>query len=53
MKYLLLSLVLISCSTPKKQQIKPAPCTYEVWKVEKDTMIFMYNIQCDYFIKNK
>jgi hypothetical protein len=53
MKYLLLALMLISCSTPKKQPVKPTPCTYGVWKVEKDTIIFMYNIPCDYFKKNK
>jgi hypothetical protein len=48
MKYLLLSLILISCSTPKKQPVKPqAPeygdqkdCCNRVWQIGHDTLYF-------------
>jgi len=48
MKYLLLSLVIISCSAQKKQPVKPkAPeygeqrdCCNRVWQIGHDTLYF-------------
>ena len=49
MKYLILILTLISCSTPKKQPVKPkAPedgdridCCNRVWQIGHDTLYFI------------
>ena len=48
MKYLILILTLISCSTPKKQPVKPqAPgygdridCCNRLWQIGHDTLYF-------------
>ena len=48
MKYLILILTLISCSTPKKQPAQPQvpeygeqrDCCYRVWQIGHDTLYF-------------
>ena len=53
MKYLLLTLIVIACSTTKKQPVKHTLCTMRIWQIGIDTLYYYGDIPCDYFIKNK